>query len=97
MKVVYSEDALRDLDEILTFIGANYPSVLTPFLRRLRIIERRIGQWPESAQEVEQRPGIRAVPFIRYPYKLFYRVSPEAIEILHIHHASRQEPWERED
>jgi len=96
MKVVYTEDALRDLDEILTFIGANYPTVIEPFLRRLRTIERRIGQWPESAQGVEQRPSIRAVPFIRYPYRLFYRVTPEAVEILHIHHAARQEPWERE-
>jgi len=97
MKVIYTEDALRDLDDILTFIGANYPAVVAPFLSRLHLIERRIGQWPESAQEVEQRPGIRAVPFIRYPYKVFYRVSPEAVEILHIHHAAREDSWVRGD
>ena len=97
MKVIYIEDALDDLDQILTFIGANYPTVVAPFLSRLRVIERRIGQWPESAQAVEQRPGVRTVPFIRYPYKLFYRVSPEAVEIVHIYHVARQSPWENED
>jgi plasmid stabilization system protein ParE len=97
MKVVYTEDALRDLDEILTFIGTNYPTVVEPFLIRLRIVERRIRQWPESAQAVEQRPGIRAVPILRYPYRLFYQITPDAVEILHIHHAARRDPWESED
>jgi toxin ParE1/3/4 len=92
MKVVYTDEALRDLDEILAFIGANYPAIEPAFLRRLEMIERRLARWPESAEEVEQRPRVRAVPFIRYPYKLFYRVSEEAIEILHVHHAARRDP-----
>jgi toxin ParE1/3/4 len=92
MKVVYTEDALRDLDEILTFIGAHYPAIASAFAGRLRMIERRIGRWPESAEEVEQRRGVRMVPFLRYPYKLFYRIGQEAVEILHIHHAARRDP-----
>jgi toxin ParE1/3/4 len=53
---------------------------------------RRIGTWPKSAEAVTQRPGVRVVPLIRYPYKIFYRITDEAVEILHIHHAVRQEP-----
>ncbi len=93
MKVVYTEDALRDLDDILTFIGENYPAISPACVGRLRMIERRIGRWPESAEEVEQRSGVRMVPFIRYTYKLFYRVGMDAVEILHIHHAARRDPW----
>jgi toxin ParE1/3/4 len=96
MKVIYTDEALRDLDEVLTFIGLNYPTVSASFQERLRAIERRIGRWPESAQEVEQRPGVRVVPFIQYPYKIFYHVTKEAVEILHVHHAARQESWEEE-
>jgi plasmid stabilization system protein ParE len=33
------------------------------------------------------------LPVGRYPYKIFYRVADEAVEILHIHHAAR-EPWD---
>ena len=92
MKVIYTDEALRDLDQILTFLVSNYPSITAAFQKRLRSVERRIGKWPMSAEEVIQRPGVRVVPLIRYPYKIFYRITSEAVEILHIHHAARQEP-----
>jgi len=60
---------------------------------RLAAVLRRVGSWPLSAEEVEQRPGIHVAPLIRYPYKVFYQVANETVEILHIHHAARQEPW----
>jgi plasmid stabilization system protein ParE len=94
MKLVYTDEALRDLDEILTFIASRYPTVSAAFERRLAVVLRRVGSWPESAQEIEQRPSVRVVPLIRYPYKVFYRVADEAVEILHIHHAARQDPWD---
>jgi hypothetical protein len=56
--------------------------------------DQRIGDWPESAQEIAERPGVRGVPLIRYPYKVFYKVTDQAIEILYIHHTSRRPPWE---
>lgn len=91
MKVVFTDDALRDLDDILQFISRYYPLVFPAFENRLRAIVTRIAEWPESAQEVAQRPGIRTVPFIRYPYKLFYRMLPDRVEVLHIRHAARDE------
>lgn len=91
MKVVFTDEALRDLDEIFQYISENYPAVYRPFEKRLRTIVMRVGNWPESTQEVLQRPGIRSVPFIRYPYKLFYRVLPDRIEILHLHHSARDD------
>ncbi len=91
MKVVFTDDAVRDLDEILQYISGHYPSVYQPFEIRLQAIVSRIGAWPESAQEVEQRQGVRSVPFIRYPYKLFYRVLSDRVEILHVHHTARDE------
>src|SRR4051794_30881778 len=66
MKVVYTDEALADLDEILGYISSHYPAACTPFEQRLRIIEARVSAWPESALEVAERPGVRVVPFIRY-------------------------------
>ena len=91
MKVVFTQDALRDLDEILQYISTNYPGVYGPFEKRLRTIVTRIGTWPGSAQEVVQRPNIRSVPFIRYPYKIFYRVLSDRVEVLHLHHSARDD------
>lgn len=96
MKVILTDEALRDLDEILGFIALNYPTVGLSFEKRLRTVLRRIGNWPKSAPEIEQRPGVRVVPLVRYPYKIFYRVTAEAVEVVHIHHAAREAFWEAE-
>ena len=92
MKVVFTDDALRDLDEIFEFISAHYPAIYRAFEKRLQSVVDRFARWPESAQEVQQRPGVRNVPLIRYPYKIFYRVLADHVQILHVHHSARDEP-----
>jgi plasmid stabilization system protein ParE len=94
MKVIYTDEALADLDGILAFIASNYPSIYDAFQSRLRSVVARIGNRPESAQEVTDRPGVRVAPLIRYPYKVFYRSTAQVIEILHIHHAAQNEQGE---
>jgi toxin ParE1/3/4 len=97
MRIVFTDEALRDLDEILDFIAAHYPTIVSPFQQRLRTVLQRVRKWPKSAEEVEQRPGVRVVPLIRYPYKIFYQAATDAVEILHIHHAARRPPWIEKD
>ena len=89
MRVVYTDEALENLDEILSYIASNYPTVYAAFQNRLQSAVKRVSEWPDSAQEVAERPGVRVVPLIRYPYKVFYRNTGRAIEILYIHHAAR--------
>ena len=96
MKVVYTDEALADLEAILEFIASHYPASYASFERRLQTIEARISAWPQSAQEVAQRPGVRAMPLIRFPYRIFYRIQNEVVEILHIYHAARRPPWQNE-
>jgi plasmid stabilization system protein ParE len=91
MKVIYTDEASEDLVGILAHIASDYPTVYEPFLIRLRSVIARIGMWPDSAQEVVEEPGVRVVPLLRYPYNVFYRNTGEAIEILSIHHAARDE------
>jgi plasmid stabilization system protein ParE len=95
MKVVFTSAADADLDDVLTYTAQNHPSVRLPLEQRIRAVLVRIEQWPESAREVDQQPGTRIVPLIRYPYKIFYRIVGDRIEILHIHHAARDtvEEW----
>ena len=42
MNVVYTDDALNDLADILNFIAAKYPSTYRAFEMRLHASERRI-------------------------------------------------------
>lgn len=91
MRVEWTEAALADLDDILAYTAENYPSAIGSLEARIRAVVTRIGRWPESARRVEQRANVHVVPLLRYPYLVFYRVGEEHIEILHIHHAARQE------
>ena len=92
MKVIFTSAALADLDDILAYTAANYPALLEPVELRIHAIVQRIGRWPESARRVEDRPDVRVVPVLRYPFKIFYHVVSDRIEILHIRHASRDLP-----
>lgn len=91
MRVIYTDEALENLDGILAYIASNYPTVYEAFQSRLQSVVKRISEWPDSAREVAERPGVRVVPLIRYPYKVFYQNTGQAIEILYIHHAARDE------
>lgn len=41
-----------------------------------------------------ERPGIRRVPLVRYPYLIFYALSGGEVIVLRIVHGARKEPWE---
>jgi toxin ParE1/3/4 len=95
MKVVYTAGARRDLDEIGDWLSDHYPTIAPAVERRIHSVIARIAQWPQSARRSAKYPGVRVVTIGRYPYKIFYRVTADAIEILHIHHSARQ-PWYEE-
>jgi plasmid stabilization system protein ParE len=82
MKVVYTAAALQDLDDIADWLAVHYPAVAPAVERRIRAVIARIGRWPESARRSARRPGVRTVPVGRYPYRIFFRVTAEAVEIL---------------
>jgi toxin ParE1/3/4 len=89
MRLVLTDAAARDLDDILATMAREFPAAISPFERRLRMSLQRIALWPEGAREVEGRPGVRVVPMVRYPFRIFYRVSGDSVVVLHIHYAQR--------
>ena len=95
MKVVYADPALRDLDEITAWLKRHYPGLGRAVERRLRVVVAHIARWPESMRQSPHRPDVRVAALGRYPYKIFYRVRDDTIEILHIHHTAR-EPWDEQ-
>lgn len=94
MKVRYSNLALVELDAILANIQAENPDAAASFQARVRRIVERIGQFPESAQEVAERPGVRRVPLLQYPYVIHYTIGEDEVVILRIIHGARRSPWE---
>lgn len=91
MKVIWTATALRDLNEITAYVLTHYPAIASALDRRIRLVAGRIGRWPESARRSAHGEGVRVAPLGRYPYRIFYRVTADAVYVLHVHHAARDE------
>jgi plasmid stabilization system protein ParE len=91
MKLVYSRQALADLDEIASYYAANAgPAIARSIERRFVVVIERVCRAPEAASRVSQRSQVRSIAVIRYPFRIFYRVRGDTIDILHIRHTSRR-------
>jgi toxin ParE1/3/4 len=96
MKVVYTAAAVRDLDEIAEWLTVHYPTIAPTVELRIRAVVAHIGRWPESARRSANRPEVHVIPVGRYPYRIFYRITADAVEVLHIHHAARRH-WDEQE
>ncbi len=95
MIVDYARRAVADLNDISDYYSTNAaPRVAERFEVRFRAVVERVARHPQSARPAAGRPGVRVVPLVSFPYKVFYRiVAPDRIRILHIRHEARA-PWE---
>jgi toxin ParE1/3/4 len=93
MNVVYSPRAARDLEAIAVYhhavAGARVAAAIG---ERIEHVINLVAEHPQSAPRVSERRGVRVALVLRYPYKIFYRIRGDAIEILHIRHTARR-PW----
>jgi plasmid stabilization system protein ParE len=90
MRVRFSRHASKDLISILADLAAKDPSAPHRFEARIRQLSERLGQYPNSFQELTDRPCIRRAPLQRYPYLLFYEVVAGEVIILRIMHGARK-------
>jgi toxin ParE1/3/4 len=91
VKPAYSRQALADLNAIAAYYAANAsPAIAEAIGKRLRDVVDRICRAPEAAPRVSQRSQIRVATVVRYPFRIFYRVRDDKIDILHIRHTSRR-------
>ena len=54
-----------------------------------------LGEQPYSGYRTEMS-GVFVKFVVRYPYKIFYRVREDAVELVHIRHTARR-PWRNND
>ena len=90
MKLHFTPRARRDLDKIAEYLLARSPSgarnVLTAIDRSLGLLV----DFPESG-ELSDHPNLRVRVVPGYPYKIYYRVFANRIDVAHIRHTSREE------
>ena|SRR5271168_580528 len=93
MKLVYSPRAVADLGEIAEYYTTRAsPAISQSIQRRFVDTIDRICRAPESAPRIAQRSDVRVATVVRYPFRIFYRVRGDTVDILHIRHTSRRPP-----
>ena len=88
MKVILSSDALADLQEIGDFIAQDNLDAAISFVARLKTRCFDLGTFPNAGRKPEEiGPGYRSVA--EGDYVIFYRIRPDALEVLHVLHGKR--------
>lgn len=91
-RVVWTRPARDDLREIRAYIAQDSERYARVVVGRLVASVRRLREYPLSGRVVPElaRPTIREV--IEGAYRIVYRVTPDAIEIVAVVHSARRFP-----
>ena len=93
MRIVWTDEALDDLDEILAYhYAASGPRTAEAVERR--IVEQLEGlpPFPERIRKSDRIPGARELVINRLPYIAFVKLLPDAIVVLDVVHTARKFP-----
>jgi toxin ParE1/3/4 len=91
-KVIFSEQSLNDLEDILDYISVDSPEAAARFGNDLLNHIELLAAFPRMGTPLPHALGIRNI--LHTPVRIYYHVNEDqqAIEILHFWHAARQEP-----
>jgi toxin ParE1/3/4 len=94
MKVRYRQLALIDLTEIFLYLSKRSPSGAQNVLAAINVAIKDIAENPLSSRKTSDA-AVRVKIVRRYPYKIFYGIGTDEVEILHVRHGARR-PWNKE-
>ena len=89
MRVLHTPEAFSDRERILEYLKERSESGSRNVAASIRDAVAQLGHQPHSGYRTDN-PDVRVLFVVRYPYKIFYRVRDDAVEILHIRHTSRR-------
>lgn len=91
-QIIWSPQALRDIQAIRAYIAKDSPRVAELVVGRIVKAVERLKAFPESGRKVPERndPEIREV--IESPYRIVYRMRGGVVEIATVFRASRLFP-----
>lgn len=89
MKVRFTRRAFADRAAIFDYLHSRSPAGARNVTSQLRHAIDVLSNQPLSGHQTDM-DNVRVLFVGRYPYKIFYRVSESAVEILHIRHTARR-------
>jgi len=91
MKVRYSRRALRQLEQIFSYIEKDNPAAAPAVADRIESLVALLGRYPSMGRPTDKH-GVRIMGVRRYPYVVFYKILPDRdeVRILRVRHTARR-------
>jgi toxin ParE1/3/4 len=91
-KILFTEDALAELEALLSYIRSDNATAAERLGRALLTHVELLQDFPRLGVRVAHRRGMRML--VHFPIRIYYRVHEDRflVEILHFWHGSRREP-----
>ena len=86
--VRWTEQAVRNLEDIKSFISKDSPAYALAVVGRLYRAAGQLEHFPDSGRVVPERGNPTIRELARPPYRIVYRRSPDLIEILLVFRSS---------
>jgi len=88
MRLVFTEPAERDLENIIAYIALDNPMAAEKVFRAIVATARRLTDFPEMGH-IGRLPNTREFTVTSLPYVIVYDVTADTITILAVFHGAR--------
>lgn len=92
MRVVWSETATNDLDDIGAYIGRSSPHYAAVVVSRIILAVGRLADFPESGRVVPELGDKAVREVIHGSYRIVYELRSGAVEVVTVFQGSRLFP-----
>jgi toxin ParE1/3/4 len=93
MKIRFTETALEEVDEILSYIARHNPAAAVKVADAIKQAVARAAARPESSPIV-YADDVRAKLVGKYQYRVYYVMRGDELIIRNVRSTRRQRPWE---
>lgn len=91
MKIAWSRDALRDLDEAYEFIALDNPSAASGIIQRIETLLQSLAIHPKLGR-IGRVKGTRELIITGTPFILPYLIEEDRLIVLAVRHSARRWP-----
>ena len=94
MKVCWTDEALRHLDDIHRHIAGDSPFYARRMVDKITRRSRQIGAFPQSGRMVPEYQDMDVREVVEPPYRIVNRVTADRVDVLAVFHGARLLPSE---
>lgn len=89
MRIEYTRTALREIDDIFSYIAAENPVAARRVIAMIERVVGRLAAFPQSGVATDMA-GVRMTPALPFPYLIFYSIDGDILIVRNVRHAARR-------